>query len=170
MATFAEPLSQIRRGSRRCASHAPRGAMEELLNDGQPTDVGESFFVGDSATDREWARNVGAAKGAVMGFESPAVAFGPAAGPCSSNKGSGSGGVSAADASLRGGGGAPGAAACSAAGKIGPFDLHGQTLQLWEPTVAPRRCDDSRLSFEEGSGWCDGRTPQLSTKYEMSFG
>lgn len=88
------------------------GAMEELLNDGQPADTGQSFFVGDLPTDREWADNVGKAKRATMGFETPPVAFGPAAGPCWSNKEGSGGAQSAANLSLMG-------SAVSGAGGLG---------------------------------------------------
>ena len=73
-------------------------AMEELLNGGVPVDAGRSFFVGDAATDREWAERVGRSRGVVVGFEGPAVFFGPPAGPCSSNKEHG--GASAANQAL----------------------------------------------------------------------
>ena len=90
------------------------GAMEGLLNGGQPADAGQSFFVGDLATDREWADNVSKAKHVTMGFETPAVAFGPAAGPCSSNKEGSGGAVSGANLSLMGGLGSVGGAAAGA--------------------------------------------------------
>ena len=61
-------------------------AMEELLNEGVAVDAASSFFVGDSATDREWADNISKIKGVTMGFELPEAALGPAAGPSSTNQ------------------------------------------------------------------------------------
>ena len=64
-------------------------AMEELLNQGVKVCPSTSFFVGDMAgregdegvSDKQWAANVGAARGVTMQFKTPEEAFGaPASG------------------------------------------------------------------------------------------
>ena len=63
--------------------------MEQELNGGEPIDLARSLFVGDAAgresdfasSDRDFAANVGAARGGTLAFRTPEQAFGP----CSSN-------------------------------------------------------------------------------------